>query len=229
MDALLLDYNGVVVDDERLHYAAFAEVLGEDGIALPEAEYDRDYLGLDDRAAFREAFRRAGRPWEPAAVQRLVARKAERYAARAARELVVVPGVAAFVRAAATHAAVAVVSGAIRPEVETGLAQAGIADVVAVVVTADEVHATKPDPAGFRLALSALARRRSGGRWRAVVIEDSLPGLAAGRAIGAGCVALTTSHAREVLAAADAVWESFVGRTPADLDALWRPVEVPDG
>ena len=41
MDALLLDYNGVIVDDERLHFASFRDILQEEGIALTQAEYDQ--------------------------------------------------------------------------------------------------------------------------------------------------------------------------------------------
>ncbi len=223
-DALLLDYNGVVVDDEPLHFASFRDVLGRDGIVLDEAGYYADYLGLDDRAAFREAFHRAGRPLNPAGVRRLVQRKAAAYAALAERALVVVPGVTAFVRAAAQSARIAVVSGALGAEIGAGLERAGIAEVVEVIVSADDVATTKPDPAGFRLALARLAARHGPGPWRAAIVEDSLPGLAAARAAGAGCLMLTTSHEPARLSNADLVWDDFTGHAPAELGALWREV-----
>lgn len=226
MDALLLDYNGVVVDDEPLHFASFRDVLRAEGIPLDEAGYYADYLGLDDRAAFREAFHRAGRPLDPAGVRRLVLRKAAAYAALADQALVVVPGVTRFVREAARRARVAVVSGALRGEIETGLARAQIADAVAVIVSADDLPTTKPDPAGFRLALARLAERFGdhGRPWHAVIVEDSLPGLAAARALGAGCLMLATSHTPNQLRGADLVWRDFEGHAPAELTALWREV-----
>ena len=52
---------------------------------------------------------------------------------------------------------------------------------------------------------------------RCVVIEDSLPGLAAARGAGLRCAMLTTSHPEDSLAAGDAVWPDFVGRTPDEL------------
>ena len=64
MDALILDFNGVIVDDEPLHFASFRDVLASEGIPLDAAAYYADYLGFEDRAAFREAFRRADRPFE---------------------------------------------------------------------------------------------------------------------------------------------------------------------
>lgn len=224
MDALLLDFNGVIVNDEPLHFASFCAILGEEGIALDEPTYSAEYLGMDDRSAFREAMRRADQSTEPAHIQRLVARKAEAYAGLAAAGLPVVPGVRDFVRAAAATSRLAVVSGALRQEIDAGLDQAGVTDLVDVIISPADVPTTKPDPGGFRLALRRLAERHGTGSWRAAVVEDSLPGLAAARALGAGCLMLTTSHDAEQLKGADAVWHSFTGHRPEELDPLWRPV-----
>jgi len=224
MDALLLDYNGVIVDDERLHGESFRIVLAAEGIALDEAGYLADYLGLNDQAAFREAFRRHDRPAEPARIRRLAAAKAAAYAALVERGLPVVAGVSDFVRAAAGSVRIAVVSGAIRAEIEPGLERAGIAGLIDCVVSADDVPVSKPDPAGFQLALRRLRERHGVGPWRAVVIEDSLHGLAAARMVGAGCIMLTTSYTAAQLGGADGIWTSFLGHTPEDLATLWRVV-----
>ena len=224
MDALLLDFNGVIVNDEPLHFASFRAILGEEGIALDEPTYYAEYLGMDDRSAFREAMRRADLSTEPAHIQRLVSRKAEAYAGLAARGLPVVPGVRDFVRAAADRSRLAVVSGALRQEIDTGLTQAGVADFIDVVISPADVATTKPDPGGFQLAMRRLAERHGSGTWRAAVVEDSLPGLAAARALGAGCLMLTTSHDAAHLKGADAVWDSFSGHAPEELGPLWRPV-----
>lgn len=230
MNALLLDFNGVVVDDEPLHFASFRDVLAEEGLALDAATYYADYLGFDDHASFREAYRRAGRPLEPRTAHRLVRRKAAVYAGLAERHLPIVRGVGAFVRRAATHWRIAIVSGALRSEISRGLARAGISDVVEAVVSAEDVGITKPDPAGYRLALSLLAEGPADcSAARSVVVEDSLPGLFAARALGAGCVMLTTSHDAGALAAADGVWESFEGHDPDELHSLSRPVETAHG
>jgi beta-phosphoglucomutase len=222
-DALLLDYNGVIVDDEPLHCEAFLAVLAEEGFPLTREEYYAGYLGLDDRAGFRKVLYADGRPLPPGEVTHLVRRKSERYLALAARALPLVPGVSAFVRAAARRFRVAVVSGAVRREVEPGLALAGIADVVSAVVTSEDVPTSKPDPAGLRLGLRRLAATVAG-PWRAVVAEDSLPGLAAARALGAGCLMLETAHRAPALAGADLVWPSFEGHDPEELESLLRGV-----
>jgi beta-phosphoglucomutase len=224
-DLLLLDYNGVIVDDEPLHCEAFLAVLAEEGVRLSREEYYAEFLGLDDRACFRLALHRDGRPIVPGDVGHLVARKGARYLTLSERGLPLVPGAAAFVRAAARRWPLAVVSGATRREIALGLARAGVAEAVRVVVTSEDVPTSKPDPSGYRLALARL-RATAPGPWRAAVVEDSLPGLAAARAIGAGCLMVATAHSAATLAGADLVWASFDGHHPAELDPLFREVTV---
>ncbi len=224
-DTLLLDYNGVVVDDEPIHFAVLRDLLAVERIVLDEATYYSDYVGLEDRSCIRIAFHRAARGLERSSLDRLAARKAEWYAEATRAGLPLVPGVGPFVRAAAQLARVAVVTGALRREVTAGLERAGIADMVSAVVSAEDVPAGKPDPAGLRLAVAQLARGTPG-TWRAVVVEDSLPGVAAARALGAGCVALATSLGRGTLAGADLVWDSFVGHQVAELATLFAEVDL---
>ncbi|MBZ0088944.1 MAG: HAD family phosphatase, partial [Thermoanaerobaculia bacterium] len=74
--ALLFDFNGVLLDDEPLHFRLFRRVLGEEGIDFAAGDYFTRYLGIDDRACFGAALSDAGRPPDPARVARLIARKA---------------------------------------------------------------------------------------------------------------------------------------------------------
>jgi len=223
-DVLLLDYNGVIVDDEPIHFAALRDLLAVERISLDEAGYAEHFLGHDDRTCVAQAFQRAGRPIGPEQVAVLAARKASWYAESIRAGLPLVPGVRRFVREAAARLRVAVVSGALRREIREGLAQAEIVDVVACIVGAEDVTRGKPDPEGHRLALAALT---GGGRPpRAVVIEDSRPGLAAARALGAGCVLMTTAYAGRDVAGADLVWASFDGHAPGELTRVMREVTV---
>ena len=224
LDVLLLDYNGVIVDDEPIHFAALRDLLAVERVPLDRAGYDAHLLGLDDRTGIREAFRRAGRALREEDVRALAARKAAWYAESVRSGLPVVPGVRRFVLAAATATPVAVVSGALRAEILAGLEQAGIASAVRCVVSAEDVTRGKPDPEGLRRAIAAVA----GGApiVRAVVLEDSRPGLEAARALGAGCVLLTTACAGRSTPEADLVWDSFEGHEPLELEPLMREVSA---
>lgn len=224
-DVLLLDYNGVIVDDEPLHCEAFLTVLEEEGIVLDRDEYYDDYLGLDDRACFRQALDRDGRPIVQGDVGHLTVRKGRHYLTLAARGLPLVPGAAAFVRAAAETTRVAIVSGASRAEMALGLRQTGLDAVVRTVVSCEDVRTSKPDPAGFRLALRGLVGDAPG-PVRVVVAEDSIPGLAAALTLGAGCLMLTTSHPASALTGADLVWASFAGHHPDELSPAYREIRL---
>jgi HAD superfamily hydrolase (TIGR01509 family) len=221
---LLLDYNGVVVNDEPIHCASLRDTLAPEGIVVDDASYYADFLGYDDRACIREAFRRAGRPLEPPALLRLAADKARRYAERVRGGVPLVPGVREFVRVASEVARIAVVSGALRREIAGGLGQAGIAEWVGCIVSAEDVAHLKPDPEGHRLALTRVAGGRAAAR--TIVVEDSRPGLAAARALGAGCVMLTTTYGASEAAGADLVWESFDRHAPDELTPFMREVAI---
>jgi sugar-phosphatase len=125
-----------------------------------------------------------------------------------------VPGALEFVRAAARDGyRLAVVSGALRREVELVLREAGLGTYFNVIVAAEDVRACKPDPEGYLRAREQLGVLPE----QCVVIEDSLPGLAAARAAGMRCVMVATSHPAAELAAADLVWPDLSGRHPREL------------
>jgi HAD superfamily hydrolase (TIGR01509 family) len=215
--AILFDFNGVIVDDEPQHCDALVATLADYGYPLDRETYYRDYLGFDDRECFRFSFARMGRATDEAALHEAIERKHAHYA-RAVREAMrLVPGAGAFIgQAAADGLRLAIVSGAHRREVELVLDLAGLRAHFAEIVAAEDVSACKPDPQGYNRARAALALEPS----RCVVIEDSLPGLAAARAAGLRCAMLATSHGADACAAADLVWRDFEGHTPAE---LWAP------
>jgi len=218
--AVLFDFNGVIVDDEEQHRLAFQDVLAESGIPLTRQQYYAHYLGCDDFACFVAAFQRAGKALTPAATERLIAEKSRRYERLIDASLVLVPGAKAFVERAAEELRLGLVSGALRHEIDHVLHRVGLRDCFEVVVAAEDVDACKPNPAGYLAARAALDRRAPISARQCVVVEDSLPGLAAARAAGMRCAMLSTSHDPALLSEADAVWPSFQGHEPAELVSL---------
>jgi beta-phosphoglucomutase-like phosphatase (HAD superfamily) len=103
------------------------------------------------------------------------------------------------VRFAAEHVPVAVVSGALRAEVEPVLEAAGIAGAIRVTVTADDVRLGKPDPEGYLRAAELLGVAAS----EATAFEDTEAGIAAAKAAGMRCVGVLGTLAPERLALAD--------------------------
>src|SRR2546421_11919864 len=145
-EALLFDYNGVITDDEEQHRATFADLLAEAGIALSRDQYYADYLGCDDRTSSVQAFRNAGKPLDPATLEELVARKSQAYARLTGTAPVLVPGAAAFVRAASGRFRMGLVSGAQRRGIEPALAAPRLADCVEVSAAGGGVPPSEPGP-----------------------------------------------------------------------------------
>ncbi|MEO0586695.1 MAG: HAD hydrolase-like protein, partial [Planctomycetota bacterium] len=54
LEAVVFDFDGVVADSEPLHYAAIRAVAATVGVAISQDDYDRVFIGFDDRDAFRE-------------------------------------------------------------------------------------------------------------------------------------------------------------------------------
>ena len=99
---------------------------------------------------------------------------------------------------------VAVVTSATRALAAARLAAVGIVQP-AVMVPAEDVSRGKPDPEAYLAAAARLGVEPT----EAVVVEDSPPGVDAGRAAGAGVVGVTSTHAAAALAAADVVIPSL--------------------
>jgi HAD superfamily hydrolase (TIGR01509 family) len=212
--AILFDFNGVIIDDEPQHCDALIATLAEYGYPLDREAYYRDYLGFDDRECFRFTFARNGRSADDDRIAEAIERKNQHYLRAIRSDMRLVPGAVDFVAAAAGEGhRLAIVSGALRSEIELVLDQAGLRPHFSEIVSAEDVSACKPDPQGFNRAREALVIPAD----RCVVVEDSLPGLAAARAAGLRCAMLTTSHAEDALAAGDVVWQDFTGRAPRDL------------
>lgn len=224
-EAVLFDFNGVLVDDEGQHCEALQRVLADEGIELTREQYYADYLGLDDRTGFVLAYRRANRTLTTELMQLLVVRKSDVYLQLVTRSFRMVRGAAEFVLDAGKRFRLGLVSGALRSEIDHVLGQTGLADRFEVIIAADDVPRCKPDPAAYLAAHRAFNQRRPRSPIavdKCVVVEDSLPGLAAARAAGMPCVMLTTSHPSHRLEGRGAalVWDSLAGHAAAELADL---------
>src|SRR5512145_1264004 len=126
--AVIFDFNGIIVDDEPIHFKLFQKVLGEEAITLTEEVYYERYLGFDDRGAFMAGFRENNRPLDCAKLQQLIDRKAEYYQDMIRNHVSIFPGVHSLVNSLAEKLPLAVASGALRNEIETILKTAGLLD-----------------------------------------------------------------------------------------------------
>jgi HAD superfamily hydrolase (TIGR01509 family) len=217
--AVIFDFNGVLVDDEQVHFELFREVLAEEGIDLSERDYHEVYLGYDDRGCFEAALANASQAVDRPRVDELIVRKAARYEDRAEAGLRFFPGARECLRRLSDRWPLAICSGALRPEIEFALRRMGVRDRISSIVSAEDTTRCKPDPEGYLLALAAL-RGRVGSELDAgacLVIEDSLAGIESARAAGMRAVGVPHTYRPEELteAGALAVLDGLGELTPA--------------
>ena len=211
--AVIFDFNGIIVDDEPIHFKLFQKVLGEEGITLTEEVYYERYLGFDDRGAFTAGFHENRRQLDDAKLRQLIARKAIYYQDMIREHVSIFPGVKNLVTSLARTVSLAVASGALRQEIDTILGTAELLDHFNAIVSAEDVEHGKPEPEIFLKALAALNAQNNNGKPIAaadcVVIEDSKEGIRGARRAGMKCLAVTNSHPVALLKEANLIVKSL--------------------
>lgn len=195
--AILFDFDGVIVNSEPLHLAAFQQVLTAEHIALSEDEYYRELIGFDDRGAFQHIFQRRGKALEPAQLRRMMTRKSQammavirqgRYAA--------LPGVEQLIRGLSRHYPLAICSGALRAEIEGMLDGLELRECFPIIVAAEDVTVGKPDPQGYLMAAKLIGERtgKKIGPGDCLIIEDAPAVIRSVRTAGFQVLAVATSY-----------------------------------
>lgn len=222
--AVIFDFDGVVVDSEPVHYRAFQAVLGPMGLGFGWERYMAEYIGYDDRDGFRAAYADAGRPGPSGTeMEELVAAKTAAFEAEAAAGLPVFDGVEALVRAlAGADVPLAVCSGALRGEITPTLDRLGLRETFAALVSAEDVAHSKPDPESYALAVRRLAAATGRELEPAAcgAIEDTPAGIASARGAGLRVLAVAHTHPAEALGEAQRLRERLADVTLADWAGL---------
>lgn len=224
MRAIIFDFDGVIADTEPLHFEGLRRTLAGIGIDLSETDYYANYLGFDDRGCILEALRVNRRPADSSLVHELMRKKAAAYLASIRDHLVIFPGVVPFVEEASATCPIAIASGALRPEIELILEEAGIRKAFGHITSAEDVTRGKPDPEPFLHALAGLSRRHAApiAPAECLVIEDSLPGIRAAKAAGMKVLAVANTHTIQDLHEAHAITHGLHETRLTDLRArLW--------
>ena len=227
--AIFFDFNGVIIDDETIQMTAYQEVLKNYGIAVTE-EWYFDSLGMDDKTFIKSMFDRARKKMPANVINEVLNAKTDRYRAMIEDELPLCSGVLTFLKATSRHFSLGLVSMANQNEISYVFERANLGPLFSVLVTADEVHVCKPAPACYQHGLRKLNQRRQRERLlpllpqECLAIEDSPPGIQAGRAAGMWTLGVTNTVSEEALrqAGADVVTHSLADWTVDAVRHLFR-------
>jgi beta-phosphoglucomutase len=209
--ALLLDWNGVIINDEPLQMRIYQEILEKEGIALTEAEY-YSCLGMDDRRFVEAAYSRAGQTPQVNKITEIIENKTEVWREAVSDEMPLFPGVENFLRKAAKDFSLGIVSMCNHVEIDHVLETTGLGELFTIVVSAEDVSTPKPDPECYRTGFNRLdAARMAMGHLpmthpECVVIEDSPAGVKAGVAADLQVLGVPNTVSADELRAAGARW-----------------------
>jgi len=220
LKTIIFDFNGIIIDDETLHFAAMRESVAGFGIDLRKEEYWAKYLPLDDMRCLEAICRDHSIHLTEAERARVLEHKSENYNQALGNGFQLFPGAAEFIRTAAVRYPLVLASGARRDEIESTLVSAGLRRYFVLIVAAEDFVRGKPHPESFLLALERLnmvARSAPIQPAECLVVEDSVEGVRGARAAGMVCLAVTNSYPREMLRAADKIVTSLA---EVQLDSL---------
>ena len=186
--AVFWDNDGVLVDTEKLYFQATRELLGEAGITLTESLFQRISL-KEGRSAFDLALEKGVTQGE---VDRLHARRNERYTELVRRGVRILDGVEETLATLKQQVLQAIVTSSRRTHFDAMHVKTGLPRHFDFILTREDYTLSKPNPEPYLLALS-----RSGFKpEECLVVEDSERGFRAALAAKIRCIVVPNSLSR---------------------------------
>lgn len=200
---IVFDMDGVLVESEPFMMEATARMFRELGHELPRTDF-KEFVGMGEDKIIAGAAAAHGIAIDLPGAK---ARTYEIYLELILGRLKPIAGAVEFVaRMQARGLALAVASSADAIKVEGNLKALGVpASTFRTIVTGSEVAKKKPAPDIFIEAIRRIGLAPS----ECLVIEDAVAGVAAAKAAGAECLAITSTFSRERLAQADWIAPDF--------------------
>jgi len=210
-EAVIFDFDGVIVNSEPLHYQACCAVFQKIGIAISHEEYMQKYVGLSDKELFPHVFQEKQYHFSADEIHAFIQEKIKHYTDIISNitQFPVITGLENFIdHLVKQNKMLAICSGSTKEEIASVLKkwnQHHLKDHFKTMVTSEDVIHGKPSPEGYLLT----AKRLNIPTQHCLVIEDSPFGITAAKNAGMFVVALLTSHSRQVLKDADLIVNNF--------------------
>jgi HAD superfamily hydrolase (TIGR01509 family) len=200
LKAVLFDFNGVIINDEPLHQKLVDEILVQENLRPKPQEYGQFCLGRSDRACLRDLLTHRGRVVTDTYLDELVARKSLAYQRQLAaiETLPIYPGLSDLIfRLRAAQLKMAIVSGAVRAEIELVLQRTQLTAHFSAIVAGDEIRTSKPEPEGYLLAINRLNHQFPELQLQphhCLAIEDTPAGIEAAKRAGIQVVGVANTY-----------------------------------
>jgi beta-phosphoglucomutase len=184
--AVIFDWDGTLADTRKVILISFQKALSEVGCKVTN-EFVERRIGIGAAETFREILRSKNMSFSESLVGCLVDRKSE-LEIELADQVELFAGARGLLEELHGKVKVGLASMNNAAVISYMLRQIGLERYFQVVLTAESIVCSKPDPEIFL----KTAERLNSCPERCVVFEDSIFGVKAARAAGMGCVAVTT-------------------------------------
>ncbi len=217
---VILDMDGVLVDSEPFIKEAATRMFAERGVMVSPSDFD-PFVGTGETRFVIGVGEKYGVPVD---VERDKARTYAIYLELIRGRLRPLPGVYEFIaECRRRHLKLAVASSADQIKVQGNLHELHLeASAFDALVNGSEVERKKPAPDLFLTAAARLGLAPA----ECLVVEDAVAGVAAAKAAGARCLALTTSFPADRLTAADWIAPNLAHVPPAVFDGAPPPTGI---
>ena len=188
-EAILFDFDGVLADTEPLHWECWGEVIRPLGMSISWKNYQDHCIGISDRQFLETLGRVSDPPHSIDELWPLYPLKKKLLAQRAATGKLITPEIKQLLKMLSGYQ-LAVVTSSAALEIRSILKAEKVLNLFQACVYGDEVQNLKPNPEPYLTAMQRL------GVTRAIVLEDSAPGIQSGKA--AGCEVMEIRHPSDV-------------------------------
>ena len=196
--AFLFDMNGTMIDDMDYHIIAWHRILNELGAGITLERMKAECYGKNDELVERML---PGK-FTQKEKERMSVEKERKYQEEYRPKLALLPGLHEFLdKARASKITMAIGTAAIMLNVDFTLDGLNIRSYFDVIVSADDIKASKPDPETYEKCAVALQMAPTD----CIVFEDSPKGVESAARAGMKAVVITTMHTAEEFAAYDNV------------------------
>ena len=200
LKAVLFDFNGVIINDEAIHEKIIDRLMLDENLQLKRGEFREVCLGRSDRTYITELLKRRGRYLTETYLDRLLLGKTQAYQEKinSLETLPIYDGLAEFIdKIRVSGRKMAVVSGAMRSDIELVLDRSGLAANFELIVAGDDLAASKPEPDGYLLAVELLNQKYPGFNLQPIeclALEDTFAGIEAAKKAGMQVAGVTHTY-----------------------------------
>lgn len=209
--AILFDFDGVIVDSERLHHRAYEQVLAPYGVTeIPFAVYADVF---SNRGVGLEYCAERVPGLQPIELKRL---KERAFLEILKSDASLLPGVGEALTQLSACFPLALATGSTRAAAALVLERFGLRDRFTTIVAREDYQRDKPHPDAYLEACAALGVEPAG----CLAVEDSVKGLRAAGNAGIRCVVVPNEYTRggdfgDAAAVLDSIRELSVERAEA--------------